>query len=153
MKNDFITHITYVQYKNTRNIIETGKVIMVQDFAQNYLWDLQNEPHANHWLHKLATIHQTVVHYRCKTDCYPVTHKVIHVSNDLKHDTHIDKQFHTITMHVLKQHNVRVYKLIKFSNQVPSQYKNKTSFDYLTETYLPTMYCFWCKTVMHAKEV
>ena len=36
--------------------------------AQNYLCNLQNEPQAIHWLHKQATLHPTVVHYKCPVD-------------------------------------------------------------------------------------
>ena len=56
----------------------------------NYLCNLQNEPQAIHWLHKQATLHPTVVHYKCPVDdCHTVTHEVVHISNDLKHNAHL----------------------------------------------------------------
>ena len=117
---------------------------MVQDFAQNYLCDLQNEPQAIHWLHKQATIHPTVVYYRCPTyNCCLVMHEVVHVSNDLKHDTHLVEKFQAVTMEVLKEHKVEIHKIIKFTDQAPSQCKNKTSFDYLTKVQKPTMHFFF----------
>ena len=87
---------------------------MVQDFAQNYLCNLQNEPQAIHWLHKQATLHPTVVHYKCPVDdCHTVTHEVVHISNDLKHDAHLVEKFHQTTMKVLKDQNVEVRKIVK----------------------------------------
>ena len=108
------------------------------------------EPQAIHWLHKQATVHPTVVYYRCPTDtCCLVTHEVVHVSNDFKHDAHLVEKFQAVTMEVLKEHNMEICKIIKFNNQALSQYKNKTSFDYLTKVQNPTMHCFF--GVRHGK--
>ena len=149
-EHTFFASWNYVQYKKCKNLIESGEVVMVQDFAQNYLCELQNEPSAIHWLHKQTTLHPTIVYYRCPhTNCCLVTYKVVHVSNDLKHDAHLVDKFHTTTMDVLKQHNVPVHKIFKFSDRAPSQYKNKTSFDYLSKVELPTMHCFY--GVQHGK--
>ena len=135
-EHTFFASSNYVQYKNCKNLIESGEMVMVQDFSLNYLCELQNEPSAIHWLHKQTTIYPTVVYYRCPDNCCLVTHEVVHVSNDLKHDAHLIKNFHATTMDVLKQHNV-------------PQYKNKTSFDYLIKTELPTMHYFY--GVRHGK--
>ena len=149
-EHTFFASWNYVQYKKCKNLIESGEVVMVQDFAQNFLCELQNEPSAIHWLHKQTTLHPTIVYYRCPHNNYClVTHEVVHVSNDLKHDAHLVDKFHTTTMDVLKQHNVLVRKIFKFSDQAPSQYKNKTSFDYLSKVELPTMHCFY--GVQHGK--
>ena len=74
---------------------------MEQDFAQNYLCELQNGPSAIDWLHKQTTIHLTVVH----------------VSNDLKHDAYLVEKFHATTMNVLEQDNLLVHQNIKFGDQ------------------------------------
>ena len=145
-EHSFFASWNYVQYKQCKNILQTGEVLMVQDFAQNYLCELQNQPQ----LHKQTTIHPTVVHYRSPTDdCCLVTHEVVHVSNDLKHDAHLVEKFQSVTMEVLKEHKVEIHKIIKFSDQAPSQYKNKTSFDYLSKVQKPTMHCFF--GVWHGK--
>ena len=49
----------------------------------------------------------------------------------------------------MKEYKVEIHKIIKFSDQAPSQYKNKTSFDYLTKVQKPTMHCFF--GVRHGK--
>ena len=140
----FFASWNYGQYKKSKSNIQHGEVVMVQDFAQNYLCNLQNEPQAIHWLHKQATLHPTVVHYKCPVDdCHTVTHEVVHISNDLKHDAHLVEKFHQATMKVLKDQNVEVCKIVKFTDHAPSQYKNKTSFAYLSKHAVLTMHCFY----------
>ena len=107
---------TMASIKSKSNI-QSGEVVMVQDFAQNYLCNLQNEPQAIYWLHKQATLHLTVVHYKCPVDdCHTVTHEVVQISNDLKHDAHLVEKFHHTTMKVLKDHYGQVHKIIKFTD-------------------------------------
>ena len=132
--------ITY----NTRIIKESGEVVMVHDFVQNYLCQHQHEPQGLHWILPQVTLHPTVVHYRCQVDnCHLVTQEVVHVSDDLKHDVHLDEKFQQVTVQVLKQHEVLICKLFKFTDHAPSQYKSKTSFNYLTRSKIPTMHCFF----------
>ena len=49
----------------------------------------------------------------------------------MKHDAHIVKMFTERSINVLKQNNVNICKIIEFTDQAPSQYKNKTAFNYL----------------------
>ena len=60
-------------------------------------------------------------------------HEVVHVTDDLKHDAHIVKTFRARTVEILWKNNVAVRKIIQFTDQAPSQYKNKTVFCYLAE--------------------
>ena len=98
----FFASWNYVQYKQIKSNICHGEIVMVQDFTQNYLCQLQNEPQAIHWLHKQVTLHLTVVHYHCPVDdCYTVAHEIVHVSNSLKHDAHSVEKINITTMQVL----------------------------------------------------
>ena len=42
-----------------------------------------------------------------------------------------------------KKDKVPICKLVKFTDHAPSQYKSKTSFNYLTKGTIPTMRCFF----------
>ena len=143
-EHTFFASRNYVQYKKCKNLIESGEVVMVQDFAQNFLCELQNERSAIHWLHKQTTLHPTIVYYRCPHDnCCLVTHEVIHVSNDLKHDAHLVDKFHTTTMDVLK-HTMCWF--IKYSNSVTRPHLNikiKHLLITCSKVELPTMHCFY----------
>lgn len=141
----------YCQYKMAKRNIGHGDIIFVHDFAQNYLCLHQNEPQGLHWEHEQVTLHPTVAHYLCQKDnCGGlVTHEVVHVSDDLKHDAHLVNKFNNVTINVLKESNVTIRKIIEFSDQAPSQYKNKTAFRYLSQSKIPTMRNFF--GVRHGK--
>ena len=64
-------------------------------------------------------------------------HEVVHITDDLKHDAHIAKNFRARTVEVLQKNNVAVRKIIQFTDQAPSQYKNTTAFHYLAESIVP----------------
>ena len=133
----------YVQYKQCKVNLQPGEVVMVHDFAQNYLCQHQHEPHGLHWLLPQVTLHPTVVHYRCPVDnCHLVTHEIVHVSDNLKHDVHLIAKFHNVTLEVLHENKVPIHKLVQFMDHAPSQYKSKTSFNYMSRSQIPTMHCF-----------
>ena len=75
----------------------------------------------------------TVDHYICSTCKGIVTHEMIHVSEDLKHDAHLVKKFTERSEQVLQNNAIEICKIIKFTDQAPSQYKTKTVFNYLTQ--------------------
>ena len=55
----------------------------------------------------------------------------------MKHEAHIVRMFTERSINVLKQNNVNIHKIIKFTDQAPSQYKNKTAFNYLADCDIP----------------
>ena len=96
-----------------------------------------------HWEYKQVTLHPTLVYFRWQ-DCNNIsTHEIGHVSNDLKHDAHLVKKFNKKTLQVLEDRGIAICKLIIFSDQVPSQYKNKTAFKYIHNNILPVMLNFF----------
>ena len=80
----------------------------------------------------------TVAHYHYLKCEQLVTHEIVHITDDLKHDAHLVKLFTSKSIEVLKANNVDICKIIKFMDQVPSQYKNKTAFNYLANSKIPT---------------
>ena len=66
-----------------------------------------------------------------------MTHKIVHVTDDMKHNAHLVKMFTEKSIHVLKDNNVNIHKIIEFTDQAPSQYKNKTAFNYLANCDIP----------------
>ena len=78
----FLASWNYVQFKKCRDNLLVGDILIVNDFAQNYLCLHQNKPQGMHWEHKQVTLHPTVVYFRCK-DCNNIsTHEIGHISND-----------------------------------------------------------------------
>ena len=138
-EHSFNASWNYVQYKQAKKNIRPGDVIFVHDFAQNYLCKHQRECQGLHWRHEQVTLMPTVAHYVCpKENCDSlVTHEIVHVSEDLKHDAHLVKQFTTKSISILKENKIPIRKIIEFTDQAPSQYKNKTAFRYMTQSKIP----------------
>ena len=141
----------YCQYKEAKRNIRPGDVIFLYDFTQNYLCKHQNECQWLHWRHEQVTVMPTVVHYVCSRDgCKNlVTHEIVHVSEDLKHDAHLVKQFTTKSIDVLHKNKVSICKIIESTDRAPSQYKNKTAFKYMSQSKIPIMKNFF--GVCHGK--
>ena len=97
-----------------------------------------------HWKHAQVTMMPTVAHYICpKKYCNGlVTYKIVHISPDLKHDAHVVKQFTTLAIDVIRKNGIKIHKIVQFTDQVPSQYKNKTAFRYLTQYKVPMVQNF-----------
>ena len=79
----------------------------------------------------------TVAHYLCTQCKGMVTHEIIHISDDLKHDAHLVKVFTNQAEQILEDGGIAIHKIIEFTDQAPSQYKNKTAFYYLQERRFP----------------
>ena len=122
-EHTFMATWNYCQFKRARTNIKPGELLLVNDFAQNYLCLLQNEPQGMHWEHKQVTLHPTVAYYTCSNDlcAMTVTHEFVHMSEDLKHDAHIVKRFVNESVKVVKSRKIEIHKIIQFSNQAPSQ--------------------------------
>ena len=88
--HSFFAAWNFHQYLVGKNNIEKGQVIIVHDYAQNYLCVHQNEIQAMHWCHEQVTLHPSCMTYRCPIEgCNQlVSHEVVHISADLKHDAH-----------------------------------------------------------------
>ena len=135
----FMASWSYWQYKLARRSVIEGDVIMVHDFPQNYLCTHQNEVQGLHWHHKQVTVMPTVAHYLCTQCKGMVTHEIVHISDDLKHDAHLVKTFTTWYEQILEDTGIVIHKFIEFTDQAPSQYKNKTAFQYLKDRKFPVV--------------
>ena len=135
------------QYLVCKKNIEEGQVLMVHDYAQNYLCVHQHKVQALHWSHSQVTIHPSCILYRCPiSGCNQIVlHKIVHFSDDLKHDAHLVKKFQQAN----KECGVPIRKIIEFTDQAPSQYKNKSAFRYLSQENIPCQRNFF--GVRHGK--
>ena len=103
VEHTFMASWNYCQFKLAKKNLLPGQVLLVHDFAQNYLCLMQNEPQGMHWEHKQVTWHPTVAYYVCPNEgCNKmVTHELVHQSDDLKHNAHLIKRFHHTTIQEL----------------------------------------------------
>ena len=149
--HSFFASWNFHQYLVCKSNIEKGQIIVVHDFAQNYLCLHQHEVQGLHWSHAQVTLHPSCISYRCPvSDCNQVVlHEIVHISNDTKHDAHLVKRFQMANVEILKKRGVPIRKIIEFTDQAPSQYKNKTAFHYMTHEKIPTQRNFF--GVRHGK--
>ena len=136
-EHNFMASWIRVQYKEARRNITVGDVIFVHDFAQNYLCQPQNEVQGLYWRYKQVTVMPTVAHFKCIKCHQLATHEIVHISDDLKHDAYLVKVFTQKNIQVLKSNNINIHKIIEFTDQAPSQYKNKTAFNHLANAKIP----------------
>ena len=61
--HSFFASWNFHQYLVCRNNIEKGQVIVVHDYAQNYLCVHQHEVQALHWSHEQVTLHPSCITY------------------------------------------------------------------------------------------
>ena len=61
-EHSFMATWNYCQFKGARTNIKPGWLLLVNDFGQNYLCLLQNEPQGMHWEHKQVTLYPTVAY-------------------------------------------------------------------------------------------
>ena len=110
--------------------LQDNQIIIVQDFARNFLLDCQNEPQSLHWDHDQVTLMPSVVYYNCpKKECDGlVTEEVIHITPDLKHDPHAVKYFTATTLAHVTSRGVNFNEVIEWTDQCPTHYKSKTVF-------------------------
>ena len=136
----FFAAWNFHQYLVCKNNLEKGQIVIVHDYAQNYLCIHQHEIQAMHWCHKQVTMHPSCISYRCPVDnCNQmVLHEIVHISDDLKHDGHLVRKFQQCNLQILNRRGVEIRKIIEFTDQAPSQYKNKTAFRYLCQEKIPT---------------
>ena len=138
-EHSFNASSNYCQYKSAKSNIRQEDLIFVHDFAQNYLCSHQNECQGLHWKHAQVTLMPSVAHYIYpKNECNVlVTHEIVHISPDLKHDAHLVKQFTIKASDVIESNDINIHKIVQFTDQAPSQYNNKRAFRYLTQYKVP----------------
>ena len=87
-EHTFMASWNYCQYKQAKKNILIDDVILVHDFAPNYLCQHQKEVQGLHWRHKQITVMPTVTHYRCVKCHQLTTHEIVHVSEAVSY-THL----------------------------------------------------------------
>ncbi|ESO85587.1 hypothetical protein LOTGIDRAFT_155075 [Lottia gigantea] len=117
-----------VFYTITKNP-PTNSIVMVMDFAENYLCVMQNEVQSAHWYQMQVTLHPMLCFYRCDTCEKTVREAINIISDDMQHDAHAVRCFvETAVCHLINVRGLNPQRLIKFSDGCSSQYKSKTPF-------------------------
>ncbi|XP_076436127.1 uncharacterized protein LOC143275737 [Babylonia areolata] len=121
-------------YHLKRNLPEDW-VIIVMDFAENFLCKFQDEPQSAHWAYRQVTVFPAVVHSRCS--CGELRRdNLVFLSDDLRHDACITQVFiENILEYVSKLRNMK--KVLLVSDGCAAQFKSKLPFLFLARSTLP----------------
>ena len=125
--HSFITTQQAVFYKDIKSCLETGEVLITFDFAENYVFVLQDAAQGFHWNNAQSTFHPFVVYYTNSDKLCHLSYVII--SDCMHHDTvafHLfQKRFITFLMAKLPSSVKKVY---YFSDGAAAQYKNRKNF-------------------------
>ena len=121
---------TYQFMLNKANL-QPNQIILVQDFARNFVSDFQDKPKDLHWDHDQVTVHPTVLYRCCPNEgCDElVTEEIIQITPDLKHNPWAMKNFQEDVEFHLRSNNVKYEEKFIWTDQVPTQYKSCHVFE------------------------
>ena len=106
--------------------LNSGMVLQVMDFAMNFNNWYQDEVQAAYWCGTQTTIHTTVNFYKCpRSGCNEiVTLALVHISDDLKHDSFLSRAAQNLTFRYLLNLGIPLDLIIQFCDNCASQYKS-----------------------------
>ena len=106
--------------------LQDNQIIIVQDFARNFLLDCQNEPKSLHWDHDQVTLMPSAAYYNCPVkECDGIVIEVIHITPDLKHDPPAVQYFTATTPAHVTSQGVNFNEVTEWTDMCPTQYKTR----------------------------
>lgn len=150
-KHHFYNCWQMYQFSQSRANLQDHQVLLVQDFARNFIIDFQDEPAGLHWKHDQVTVHPTIIYYPCRTEgCKElVTQEVIHISQDLHHDPPAVNTYKEDALSYLKSLGISFDEVLIWTDQSPTQYKSIRVFHFLANDNIPTCHHYY--PVRHGK--
>ena len=110
--------------------LQMGYVLQVMDFAMNFANCYQDEIQSAYYGGSQTTLHGTVNFFRCQTEnCNEViTLALVHVSDDLKHDSFLSHAAMNLTFKYLVEIGIPLDIVIQFCDNCVAQYKSRHPF-------------------------
>ena len=124
--HDFVASKQSRYFTEVKENLATGEMVLVQDFAENFAFVIQDAAQAFHWNNDQATLFPTVVYYRENNE---VKHYcLLGISDCLKHDSVSVYMFQEKIIEHLKEKFTCIEKIYYFSDGALQQFKNKKNF-------------------------
>ena len=123
----------------------TGYLLQVMDFAMNFSNRYQDEIQSAYYGETQTTIHGTVNFFKCQNSgCSEiVTLALVHISDDLKHDSFLSRAAMNLTLKYLLELGIPLNVVIQFRDNCASQYKSRQPFVEISRCALQLMRCYF----------
>ena len=109
-------------------------MLSMEDFAENFRTNFQDEVQSAHFNYRQATLFTHVSWYHCPTCNHPVEESAVMISPDLVHDAAAVEQFENVYLDHLSASGVDITHHVIASDGAASQFKSKKPFFNLTKT-------------------
>ena len=121
-------HRNVFQY--IRGHLQEGYVLQVMDFAMNFSNRYQDEVQSAYFGGTQTTIHATINFFKCRNKgCSDiVTLALVHISEDLKHDSFLSRAAMNMTFQYLVSIGIPLELVIQFCDNCSAQYKSRRPF-------------------------
>ena len=122
-----------------------GYVLQVMDFAMNFRNWYQDEVQSAYWTGTQTTIHGTINFFRCtRSHCNEiVTLSLVHISDDMKHDSFLARAAQNMTFQYLVNAGVPLDLILQFCDNCSCQYKSRRPFAELARCALAIIRVFF----------
>ena len=142
----FHFHWEAFQFDECKKQLQDGDILLIMDFATNYIHHKQDEVHGAFLCRKQTTLHAIIAYYPCPCKCgHLVCDEMMILSNDLKHDSFAVNTFVEKALTHLRDNKVTIKRLIMWSDNCGSQYKSCKVFDAVSKYEdIPVMRNYFC---------
>lgn len=133
------------QFATLKRNLKPGLVLQVLDFSQNFSNITQHEAQYAYWDRTTTSLHGTAMFYQCPIPgcSETVTHEVIHVSADHKHDSFFVQMCETGTRDLLKEHGISMEQIVQFVDNCAAQYKSFRPFYFISMCDIPIVRVYY----------
>lgn len=126
LSHDFIAQKQSAYFKNRKQNLRDGEMVVVCDFSENYTCITQNAIQAQHWANKQCTIHPFALYW--KENGEDKMKSMVVIAESLKHDIIAVYLFQQKLIEFVKREYNSIKKIIFFSDGAAGQYKNRKNF-------------------------
>ena len=117
-------------FEYTKKNLLPGYILQVMDFAMNFNNWYQDEVQAAYWCGAQMTIHATITFFKCQRNACNeiVTLALVHISDDMKHDSFLSRAAQTLTFKYLANLGIPLDLILQFCDNCAAQYKSQRPF-------------------------
>ena len=131
------------QFDECKRLLNVGDILFIIDFAQNHTHRRQDEIQSGFYSRHQTTMHPFIIYFVCEKCKQLIKDEVMIFSDHMTHDwTAANSFFQKVFVH-LEEKEVPLKRMIIFSDNAGSQYKNCKVFDTLSRRNVPVIHNYF----------